>query len=183
MRTFTARTFPNLALASALMFPYAGLAGQQPPANGVEIQRAAMKKLAFLTGSWLGPVSIVRGPGDPLRLTQSERVEWKLDGLVLLIEGKSTGADGKTRFEALATIAYDEAAHAYRMRAYNEGHYVDTELTALGDGFSWGFQAGPARVENTMHLTAKGEWQETTEVVMGNDPPRKSVEMVLEKRD
>ena len=73
-------------------------------------------------------------------------MQYKLDGLVLLIEGQSTNADGKVSFSALATIAYDDASHAYRFRAYNDGHYVDTELTATSDGFSWGFTAGPARI-------------------------------------
>lgn len=165
----------------ALVFFGVALDGQQP-ANSLTIPHEAMKKLAFLAGNWSGPVSIVRGPGEPLHLTQIERVEFKLDGLVLLVEGKSTGADGKAQFEALATIAYDEAAHSYRIRAYNNGHYVDTELTVLGDGFSWAFQAGPAHVVNVMQLTPKGQWQETTEVEMGGSSPQKSVEMLLEKQ-
>src|ERR1700676_5355747 len=121
------------------------LGAQQPQPNSVDVQRDAMHRLAFLAGRWSGPVTIARGP-EPIHLAQTENVEYKLDGLVLLIEGKSTGADGKAQFQAWATIAYDDATHAYRMRAYNGGHYLDTELTALADGFSWSFQAGPAHV-------------------------------------
>ena len=94
---------------------------QESSANGPEIQREAMHKLGFLAGQWSGPVSIQRGPGEPLRLTQTENVEYKLDGLVLLIQGKSVGTDGKARFEALATVAYDDGIHSYRIRAYNGG--------------------------------------------------------------
>jgi hypothetical protein len=140
-----------------------------------------MQKLSYLAGNWSGPVSIIPGPGEPLKLTQTESVQYKLDGLVLLIEGKSAGADGKTRFEALATIAYDDATGKYRIRAYNGGHYLDTELTVSADGFSWGFQGGPAQVVNTMSLTPKGQWQETTEVKMGDNPPRPSVDMLLDR--
>ncbi len=155
------------------------LPAQQPRSSSADVQREAMQKLAFLAGHWSGPVTIVRGPGEPLHLTQSENVEYKLDGLVLLIEGQSTGADGKAQFQALATIAFDDATHAYCFRAYNDGHYVDTELTVLTDGFSWGFEAGPAHIVNTMHLTGKGEWQEATEVTFGNNPPQRSVDMLL----
>ena len=109
-------------------------------------------------------------------------MQYKLDGLVLLIEGKGTGADGKVVFSALATISFDDASHTYRFRAYNGGHYLDTELTVLADGFSWGFSAGPAHIVNTMHLTGKGEWQEATEVTVGNDPPHRSMEMLLQHR-
>jgi hypothetical protein len=124
---------------------------------------------------------VVRGP-EPLHLTQTEQVEYKLDGLVLLIDGKSTDSDGKSSFEALATVSYDEATHAYHFRAYNGGHYIDTELTVLPDGFSWGFKAGPADIVNTMHLTAKGEWSEQTVATMGTNPPMHAVDMLLTKQ-
>src|SRR5215470_16248233 len=144
------------------------VAAQQPASNNVQSEQEAMRKLAFLVGRWSGPVTIVRGP-EPLHLTQSEDVQYKLDGLVMLIEGKGTGPEGKAQFQALATIAFDDAMHAYRFRAYHDGHYVDTELTVLAVGFSWGFAAGPAHIVNTMHLTSKGEWQEVTEVTVGNN--------------
>lgn len=157
------------------------LAAQQPPMPNADAQREAMKKLAFLAGEWSGQVSISRGPGEPVKLTQAETVQYKLDGLVLLVEGQSTGPDGKAQFQALATIAYDDVAHSYRIRAYNEGHYVDAELTVNPDGFAWGFNAGPAKIQNTMHLTAEGAWQETTDVKFGSNPARRSVEMLLRR--
>ena len=164
-----------------LLLPGRTLVAQQPP-PATEVQLQAMQKLAFLAGRWSGPVTIIRGPGEPLHLTQTENVQFKLDGLVLLIEGQSTGADGKAQFQALATVAYDETSRTYRIRAYNDGHYLDTEFAAPADGFAWGFNSGPAHIQNTMYLTAKGEWQETTEVVFGNNPPRHSVEMLLQRQ-
>ena len=145
-----------------------------------DAQREAMHKLAFLVGRWSGPVTITRGPGEPLKLMQTENVAYKLDGLVLLIEGQSTGADGKAEFEALATVAYDDGSRTYRIRAYNGGHYVDTDLNVLPDGFSWSFDSGPAKIQNIMHLTADGAWQESTDVSFGSSPPRRSVDMLLE---
>ena len=163
-----------------VVLPNLLLWAQQSPPNGVEEQRQAMHKLAFLQGKWSGPITVVRGPGEPLHLTQTEQIEYKLDGLVLLIEGKSRSADGKTLFQALATVSYDDASHSYRIRAYNDGHYVDTELTLLDKGFSWSFDGGPAHVVNTMHLTSKGEWNEVTDVSFRGAPPHRSVEMLLQ---
>ena len=157
-------------------------AAQQPSQGSVETQRDAMSKLSFLVGQWSGPVTITRGQGEPLHLTQTEKVEYKLDGLVLLIEGKSASSDGKVMFSALATVAYDDNSHSYRFRAYNDGHYLDTELSVADHGFSWSFTAGPAHISNTMHLTDKGEWNEVTEVIYGNNPPHRSVEMLLKKQ-
>jgi hypothetical protein len=153
--------------------------------NSVAAQREAMRKLLFLAGRWSGAVAIVRGPVEALHLTQTEDVEYKLDGLVLLIEGKSTSADGKVLFRALATIAYDDASHTYRFRAYNGGHYLDTELSVPANGFSWSFTVGPANIVNTMHLTGKGEWYEVTEAAVGSNPPHRSpphrsVDMLLQ---
>jgi len=168
-------------LAAVFMFSFIlSLAAQQPASSSVDAQREAMRKLSFLAGHWSGPVTIVRGPGEPLHLTQTEDVEYELDGLVLLVEGKSTSADGKILFSALATIAFDDASHSYRFRAYNDGHYLDTELSVPANGFSWGFTAGPAHIVNTMHLTGKGEWDEVTDVTVGSNPPHRSLDMLLQ---
>jgi hypothetical protein len=177
------RFFFWLTLAAAIVIGLNGaLAGQEPVRSSTDIQREAMKKLSFLAGAWSGPVTIVRGPGEPLHRTQSEEVQYKLDGLVLLIEGKSTAADGKVSFSALATVAYDDATRTYRLRAYNNGRYVDTELSVRDGGFSWQYQAGPAHLVNTMQLTKNGEWSETTEATFGDNPPQRSVEMLLQHR-
>ena len=165
--------------AGVLFLACAAVTAQQPAQNGADVQRDAMRKLAFLAGRWSGPVTIIRGPGEPLHLTQSEDVEYKLDGLVLLVEGESRDSAGKASFRALATISFDDATHAYRFRAYHDGHYIDTELTVANNSFSWGFSAGPAHFANTMHLTDKGEWAEVTEVTVGSNPANRSVDMLL----
>jgi hypothetical protein len=181
MKTTICSITLSTTLLAALMIPSSLLlAAQQPPSNGVDVQRQAMGKLSFLAGHWSGPVNVVRGPGEPVHLTQTEDVAYKLDGLVLLIEGKSTSADGKVEFSALATVSYDDASHTYRFRAYHDGHYLDTELSVPANGFSWSFTAGPARIVNTMHLTSKGEWDEVTEATVGSNPPHRSLDMLLQ---
>jgi hypothetical protein len=168
---------------AALVISFTLLLGaEQPVSNSAETQRDAMRKLSFLAGHWSGPVTIVRGPGEALHLAQTEDVEYKLDGLLLLIEGKSTSPDGKVLFSALATIAYDDASHTYRFRACNDGHYLDTELAVPANGFSWSFTSGPAHIVNTMHLTGKGKWGEVTEVTVGSNPAHRAVDMLLERR-
>jgi hypothetical protein len=186
-RILKVRRYVRQCLLAGAIFAVMGvsLVAQQPPASGPsgpEVQREAMRKLAFLAGHWSGPISVSRGPGEPVKLTQTEEVQYKLDGLVMLIEGTSRDSEGKTSFNALATIAFDDATHNYRFRAYNGGHYIDTELTVTADGFSWSYDAGPAHVVNTMHLTGKGEWSETTDVTVGGNPPHHSVEMLLQHR-
>jgi|SRR6266851_1505419 len=107
LSTFTLPPFRSTTLLSAaFMISFClSLAAQQPVSTSVDAQREAMRKLSFLAGHWSGPVTVVRGPGEALHLTQTEDVEYKLDGLALLVEGKSTSADGIVLFSALATIA------------------------------------------------------------------------------
>ncbi|MGA2652006.1 MAG: hypothetical protein ABSF28_15850 [Terracidiphilus sp.] len=182
VRTFTRKYVisSNVIAAAVLVLFSPALAAQEPARSSTDVQRESMRKLSFLEGKWSGPITVVRGPGEPLHLTQTEDVQYKLDGLVMLVEGKSTGLDGKIMFNALATISYDDASHTYWFRAYNDGHYLDTELSVVDKGFSWQFQSGPAHVVNTMQLTKKGEWSEVTEVTVGNNPPNRSVDMLLQ---
>jgi hypothetical protein len=158
---------------------------QPPRAPNVEAQREAMKKLDFLLGKWAGEARVLRGPGDALELTQTEEVQYKLDGLVLLVEGTGRNkSDGKTVFRALATGSYDDQTGTYRMRAYNDGRYMETELKLAdnGKGFTWGFQFGQIKTSYVMNLTEKGEWTEVGEVTMGAQPPRKFVELTVRRQ-
>jgi hypothetical protein len=154
--------------------------GQQQPSAAA--QREAMKKLDFLAGKWSGPASVSQGPGEPMKLTQSELVQYKMDRLVMLVEGTGRDANGKIVFQALATISYDDTKSSYRFRAYNNGHYLDTELKVTPQGFEWGYIAGPLKVNNVMRINEKGEWAEVTESAYGGTPPRRSVEMALQRQ-
>jgi hypothetical protein len=166
-------------LAAALALACAAAAQQQPD---LEKQRQAMKKLEFLAGKWSGDATVQRGPGQPIKVRQSESVEYKLDGLALLVEGAGRDpASGKVVFTALAVISYDDAAGVYRFRAYNEGRYLDTELKVGDSSFEWTRQAGPASVKYTMRLDSEGSWVETGDVTVGSAPPRRVVDMHLKR--
>ena len=78
---------------------------QTPRRPDVDEQRAAMKKLGFLVGEWSGEASVLRGPGQFVELAQTESAQFKLDGLVLMIEGVGRAkADGRVQ-RALAPRA------------------------------------------------------------------------------
>lgn len=147
----------------------------------VAAQRAAMSKLGFLIGQWSGPLMLQSGPGPARRLVQSEDVQPKVDGLVLLVEGVARASSGRAVFQALATISYDDVTATYRFRAYNDGGYLDTKLSVSGKGFSWGYTSGPATITNTMRLTPAGAWSEKTTVRMGAAPPHTTVELTLHR--
>ena len=169
------RFFTLIALAAVL------LSAQQNP--DVAGQREAMKKLAFLVGKWSGDASVVTGRNGPIRVRQTEEVQFKLNGLVLLIEG--TGRDpstGEVVFTALATVSYDSEAKAYKFRSFNDGRYLDTELKVTPNGFEWGYTAGPATIRYTMRLNEKGQWYETGQAAVGDSPARQTFEMTATRQ-
>jgi hypothetical protein len=154
----------------------------QPHMPDLAAQKAAMKKLDFLAGTWTGDGLAHTGPGDPIKVRQTEEVQYKLDGLVMLVEG--TGRDpvsGKVIFNALATISYDDAAKVYRFRSHNDGRFLDTELKLQDKGFEWGFTAGPAVIKFVMKINDKGEWHEIGTATIGSNPPRRTVELLVRK--
>jgi hypothetical protein len=155
---------------------------QGPPGPDLEAQKEAMKKLSFLAGKWVGEATATMGPQGPIKMQQTEDVQYRLDGLVLLIEGTGRDSQDKVVFNALATVSYDEAAKQYRIRAYNRGRYLDTELKVGDREFEWGYQAGTAKIINKMKLGESGEWTEVGEVTLPNQPPRKFVEFTVKKR-
>lgn len=167
--------------AVALFATLAGEASAQPRPD-VAAHKSAMAKLDFLAGAWTGQATVTLGPGKPIAITQTERIEYKLDGTVLLVEGTGRDAGGAVVFNALATIAFDAASNGYRIRAYREGNYVDAELKLLDKGFEWGFKSGPVTVTNRMQVDSSGRWVETTETQLPDGRQFRSVEMLLSRQ-
>jgi hypothetical protein len=148
----------------------------------IEFQRAAMKRLDFLVGEWSGEASVARGPAVVVELEQSEVAQFKLDGLVLLIEGIGrTKSDGKLALQALGLISFDDASGSYRMRAYNDGRWLETDVKLLedGKGLSWGFSLGDISTKSVLRINDKGEWTELAEITIGGRPPQKLMELVV----
>src|SRR5215469_9711688 len=153
---------------------------QPPRTPNLETQRSAMQKLSFLVGKWSGEASVRRGPGDPLELIQTEQAEYKLDGLLLLIEGIGRNkTDGKIALQALGIISYDDEAGKYHMHAFNDGRYLETELKLTGNdnGLTWGFALGEIKTSSTLRIDANGHWTELHEITIGSQPPRRFMEL------
>jgi hypothetical protein len=158
---------------------------QSPQSPDVNAQRAAMKKLGFLVGRWSGEARILHGQGPAAELIQTEEAQYKLDGAILTIEGAGRSkADGKLALQALGIISYDDQASVYRMRAYNDGRWLETEiqLTEDGSGLTWGFAFGEIRTNSILRINSKGEWTESTELTIGSQPPRKFMELTVRRQ-
>jgi hypothetical protein len=157
---------------------------QIPRTPDLAAQRAAMQKLSFLLGEWSGEARIYRG-GETLELLQTEHAEYKLDGLLLLIEGVGRSkADGTVALQALGIVSFDDEAARYQFRAYNDGRYLETEMKLSADGkaLSWGFALGEIRTSSLLQLNERGQWTELHEIAIGEQPARKFMEIVVNRR-
>lgn len=153
-----------------------------PHMPDVEAQRTAMKKLSFLIGNWSGKAHVLRGPGEPVELVQTEQAQYRIDGLLLVIEGVGrTKSDGKLALQALGIVSYDDESGSYRMRAFNDGRWLETEvkLTQDSQGLTWGFSLGEYKTSSLLRINDKGEWTELAELTIGSQPPRKFLELVV----
>jgi len=151
----------------------------------VEAQRQAMQKLDFLVGTWAGEARLLRGAGEVVELIQTEEARYKVDGLILMIEGVGRNrSDGKAALQAVGLISYDDETGTYHMRAFNDGRWLETEvkLADNGKGLAWGFALGEIKTRSTLTINGKGEWTELAEVTVGSEPARKLMELTVRRQ-
>jgi hypothetical protein len=111
---------------------------------------------------------------------QTESAQFKLDGLVLVIEGVGrTKADGKPALQALGLVSFDDETGTYRMRAFNDGRWLETEVKLAdgGNSISWGFVLGEFKTTTVLRINEKGEWTELGELAIGDRPPQKLMDL------
>jgi len=141
-----------------------------------------MGKLEFLVGKWSGEARLLRGPDKWVDLHQSEEAQYKLDGLILIIEGVGRAkTDGQTVLQAFAIISYDDESRAYQMRAFNDGRFLETNVKLLEEamGMTWGFTLGEIRTHSVLRINESNEWTELAEIEIGSQPPRKLWELTV----
>jgi hypothetical protein len=151
----------------------------------MEAQRAAMKKLDFLIGKWAGEARVLRGPGILVEMIQTEEAQYKLDGLVLLIEGVgSAKSDGKPALQALGMVSFDDETETYRMRAFNDGRFLETEVKLMDtNGISWGFALGEIRTSSVLRINERGDWTELGELTIGPQSPIRFMELTVSRQE
>lgn len=144
-----------------------------------------MRKLSFLVGKWSGEVRLWRTPEQPITLRQTEEAQYRLDGLLLVIEaiGRSQ-ADKQPVLQAFGIISYEDETQTYRMRAFNDGRFLETDvrLSEEGKELSWGFSLGEIRTNSTLRVNEKEEWTELTEITIGSQPPRKFMQLAVRRQ-
>jgi hypothetical protein len=143
----------------------------QPPSPTLAAQKAAIAELAPLVGHWKGEGWVRMGPGPQQPFAIEERVQPKLDGVALLVEGHGTseGPEGETATGhlALAVITWDPEKESYLFQTHTGlGHHTDAELVRLEDGrLRWGFTVPGREIRYTIDLSGE-TWHEMGEITM-----------------
>jgi hypothetical protein len=156
--------------------------GQLRRVPDLEAQRAAMKKLDFLAGKWAGQARLLRGPAEFVELFQTEEAQYKLDGLILVIEGIGRTKSGNQPFlQAFGIVSYEDESGTYRLRAFNDGRFLEAEVKLLedGKGMTWGFALGEIKTKSVLRINERGEWTEVAEISIGSQAPKKLLELAV----
>ena len=157
---------------------------QLPRTPDLDAQRIAMQRLSLLVGKWSGEARVLHGPGQWIDLRQTEEAQYKLDGLVLMIEGIGrTAPEGTVVLQALAIISYDDESNTYHMRAFNDGRFLETEVKLAVDRneLARGFAIGDIKTTSVMRITETGEWTESHEIALGQQPPKRLMELTVRR--
>jgi hypothetical protein len=155
---------------------------QLPRVPDLEAQRDAMKKLDYLVGKWVGETCLLRGPDESVELLQTEEAQYKLDGLILVVEGVGrTKSGGQPLLQAYGIVSFDDEDGTYRLRAFNDGRFLETQMKLLedGKGMTWGFALGEIRTNSVLRINERGEWTELAEISIGSQAPKRLLELTV----
>lgn len=86
--------------------------------------------------------------------------------------------------QAFGVISYDDQTKTYRMRAFNDGRFLETnvELLEEGRGIAWGFELGDIKTKSLMRINERGEWTELHEITVGSLPPKRFMEIAVRRQ-
>jgi hypothetical protein len=155
------------------------------------VNKEKMKVFSYWAGRWQGEGWMQMGPGEPKKTSVDEKIESKLDGTVMLVEGigKSTTATGQEMIvhHALAVLSYDQPSGQYKFRSYlKDGRSTEAWFTITGENkFQWGFDI-PNRGKTRYSIVldpSKKTWNETGEFSTDGTAWSKFFEMNLKKTE
>jgi hypothetical protein len=151
-------------------------------------KKQSVKDLHFLIGRWKGEGWRLVPGGQKNYIMQTEVVDSKQNGDVLIIEGvgidrESLRIKPKVVHNAFAIVYFNSEIQKVQIMAFNRGRRIVTEPDILDDGsFQWGFiipDVGQVRYH--IQLTDQGEWHEIGEFSRDGQQWMQNFEMTLIK--
>jgi hypothetical protein len=166
MRARIVRCFVIVAALIAGASSAATAQGRPPDTSAA--QKVAMQKLAYMAGDWQGDGWMIMGPGPRETFRGGEKVQSKLFGLALLVEGAffapDSGGAERLVHTTLGVFTWNPTEQKYSFRYWlASGWSGERDLILTDDGWYWEMPAGPgATIRYTMTLK-DGAWSEIGE--------------------
>ncbi len=155
-----------------------------------ENRKEAMKKLDFMAGQWKGEGWMMDREGNKNAFTQTEDINWKMDGELMLIEGLGKSYDASVQEEkvihnALATISYNPQTGNYDFQSYVAGRGSGTAVGKVLDEhtFQWELSVPHGKIRYTITISEKEQWYEIGEYSPDGQAWNQFFEMTLAKEN
>ncbi len=160
----------------------AGEADITPEAAKVE----AMQKVSFLSGEWAGEGWFAMGPGERHHFRGREKVEMRLGGTVMVIEGQHwsrthDGELGPLVHHAMAVVSpAQDGGYDFRSWLLNRDGGAHSAHVEEG-AFVWSMQTPRGEMRYTIRLDDEGRWHEIGEMAGKDAQWHQFFEMLLTK--
>jgi hypothetical protein len=179
----------KLILSSIAAMLVAAIAGRVSAQSQGVAAKEKMKPFASWEGRWQGEGAMQMGPGEPHHSTVDERIESKLDGTLMLIEGVGKSVDAGTHKErishhALGIVSFDASNGKYKFNTYlQDGRSTEAWLIVVADNrFQWGFETARGKTRYNITLDpVKKTWNERGEFSSDGNEWKQFFEMNLTK--
>ena len=172
-----------------LLFVVAGTCTFAQPQQSNATHQEKMSALQQWVGRWQGEGSMTTPTGEVRKSNVDERIEFKLDNTVLLVEGIGKSNDATTNKEivthhALGVLSYDVNTSQYKFRSWlKDGKSTEAWFNVTGENqYQWGFDTPQGKVRYSIVLDPlKKTWNEIGEFSRDGNTWRKFFEMNLKK--
>jgi hypothetical protein len=175
-------------LISILLIAYCAGAvmGQTAAKATLPNDKSKMQIFSNWIGKWSGEGSMQQGPGAPKKSNVEETIEWKLDGMIVAVEGIGRTADDKIVHHAFGVLSYDQLTQTYKFKTYlKDGKTADAWFEPKGnDMFQWGFDVPSGKIRYTITIDPEAKkWAEVGEFTQDGNVWQKFFEMNLLKQN
>ena len=158
----------------------------QPPEV---LQKSAMAKLEWLTGTWQGTAITLMGPGRSDTISMREVLTYNLDSTIITVEGKGFHVvNGKVLsgiyHQAFAVLSYDNSGQ-FQWKAWRMPGGIYTEYSPeIGEkNFDWSMKTPRGTMRYHIELTPQHQWHETGEFSPDGTSWFPFFDMILSRKD
>lgn len=160
------------------------------PGNGA-FNKEKLSAFSAWAGEWQGEGSMQMGPGPVKKSNVTEKIEYKLDGTILVVEGIGKSVDATTKQEvishhAFGILSFDAASQEYKFKSYiQDGKSAEAWFTILeSNKYAWGFDTPNGKIRYTIVIDAvKKTWNEVGEFSRDGAQWMRFFEMNLVKKN